>query len=376
MRNSGNQNQRPRFVWARRLPQRSLPVLLMCISTPALLSPSSAIDWAKEKKTNEEEARKLFPTVEDARKFARGQQGTYVGSTWPQKRWYDYLPPCPDREADIDPDEWQQETHGLLAYYHSDAASYRAKRHFRAANQEGLGSHWHGQQACYRGGVLITDPNDPGAGSPDFVGPGGLVSLTTLGTILRTRDSHFGRDIAPWEVLGFKEYNRYWRTQGGTAAAFNVLVGRSVSDFVDGSHPKRGGDELEKRGWRDTLLNVNIGDVILFHSEGVVVWGQLDENEKCDADGDPATEGRRLLREILAPRPFSKERIGALMGAVVSDDALPAPNKMPGFKIGNQLSYTVRENGRLWIGINDSMPSNNSGYFNVEIRRVPSAKAN
>ena len=369
-----------------------------------------------------EEARNMYPSASAALKHAQNLDAAH-GKDWPKCHWYDYLPPCPNLQADIDPNDWVQEPSDVSKVFHPGAVSYRSKRYFRSpivTAKNGLGAEWHGQQGCYKTGALITNVRDSGVGSPDFSGPsretwikdvldwvrrnsGWDLEDTQLARKILLGNPHFRNDVATFLALSkeehttLKNYVKYWKPQSGTTIAFHVLVGRSGGDviatvpavtphtaptvvyadspFVDGIHPRRGGHELENKGWRDTLLEVNAGDTIVFAAEGEVVWGEWhteDDPEWCGPDGDPNTKNL-LKREWFSwgRRPFPKELVGTLIGAIVSNDNLPAPDKMPGFKIGKRLSYTAPKSGRLWLGINDAVTSNNSGHFDVEIHRIP-----
>ena len=376
----------------------SVVTISFCSVLPCVAQPSDNVEpeWLKDFK---QEAHHLYPTTKSVLDIA-ASHGAYADSVWPYNHWYDYLPPCPDLEADINSQEWIKEDLGNSKWFHPNATSYRSLRYFCSPAvvlenekwQDGLLNAWHGQQACYRNGRLITNTQDLGAGSPDFYGSKQFAALLQKvvnkvipGTIdpatgeFYKNDKHFINDVAPFLALENKSsYMKFWPAQGGTAAHFHVLVGQTGalgSPFVDGFHAQVVGATLETSGWRDTMLNVNAGDKITFDARGEIEWGML--GEQCDADGDPKTEGKVLMRERFgAPRPFPEERIGLLVGAILPK-RLPSTvlTQLPSlkFKIGKKTSYTVPkgESGRLWLGINDSQTLNNQGYFDVEIQRVP-----
>ena len=110
------------------------------------------------------------------------------------------LPNCPCREADViaDTTTLGRDRNPLLSWFHPGAAtSYRSNATFSTVSGSA-----HGQQCTYdASGNLITE--GPGAGTPDSWSP------NTNGA------AHTWYDVASWQLLGWRIYNRYWQPNNG-----------------------------------------------------------------------------------------------------------------------------------------------------------------
>src|ERR1041384_3153242 len=124
--------------------------------------------------------------------------GRNLATTYPG--WLSVLPNCPCTEAACvaSPGAWGRDANRALAWFHPGAASsYRSN----AAYSSVPGSA-HGQQCTYdSGGRLLTE--GPGAGTPDS-----WSAVTNTGR-------HIWYDVASWQLLGWRIYNRFWTPNNG-----------------------------------------------------------------------------------------------------------------------------------------------------------------
>jgi len=134
--------------------------------------------------------------------------------------WLAALPNCPCHEADVtaDPATWGRDKNPLLSWFHPGAASsYRSNATFTTVPGSA-----HGQQCTYdSSGNLITD--GPGGGTPDSWSP------NTNGA------AHTWYDVASWQLLGWRIYNRYWQPNNGNSCASNQgdnTAMRRFSEFL------------------------------------------------------------------------------------------------------------------------------------------------
>lgn len=134
--------------------------------------------------------------------------------------WLSVLPNCPCTEAAVlgAPGTWARDRNRALAWFHPGAASsYRSIATFSTVPGSS-----HGQQCTYdSAGHLLTD--GPGAGTPDSWSPN-----TNVG-------SHTWYDVATWQLLGWRIYNRYWTPNNGNGCAANRgdnTAMRRFSEFI------------------------------------------------------------------------------------------------------------------------------------------------
>ena len=108
----------------------------------------------------------------------------------------------------------------------------------------------------------------------------------------------------------------------------------------------------------DTGIDVRSGDQITFTASGTVVAGQRA--------GTVGPEGKAPsgFGGIIGTRPVPNAGVGALIGYIRTSDGQTSQ----AFFIGNQLTYTVPADGRLYLAINDDNYNDNSGSFTVRIR--------
>jgi hypothetical protein len=103
--------------------------------------------------------------------------------------------------------------------------------------------------------------------------------------------------------------------------------------------------------WIDTGVTVRAGQQIGFHTTGQVT---------LNADGSKVAESAGSATDkTAAGAPLPNAALGALIGRV-------GTNGQP-FGIGNQTSVPMPATGRLYLMVNDSVLSDNSGAFEVQI---------
>lgn len=134
--------------------------------------------------------------------------------------WLGVLPNCPCRESAViaDTATWGRDQNPILSWFHPGAASsYRSNSTFSTVPGSS-----HGQQCTYdSSGNLITE--GPGAGTPDSWSP------NTNGA------AHTWYDVASWQLLGWRIYNRYWQPNNGNSCSSNRgerTIGRRISEFL------------------------------------------------------------------------------------------------------------------------------------------------
>ena len=103
------------------------------------------------------------------------------------------------------------------------------------------------------------------------------------------------------------------------------------------------------RPWTPTGITVQKGDVIRFSSSGEIQFGPGAENRS----GVNGKEGNYAPRATM-PRVL----VGGLIGRI--------GNAQP-FGIGSQATITAPDSGQLFLGINDSDFSDNSGDYSVSV---------
>ena len=104
------------------------------------------------------------------------------------------------------------------------------------------------------------------------------------------------------------------------------------------------------QAWTDTGLNVRRGDRLAFSVTGRV---RINPRQTATAAGVGSTGNRAL--------PLRDAPAGALI-AKVGDNRAFAIGLSPG-------PFAVEDTGRLWLGINDAIVSDNAGEFVVYVRR-------
>jgi hypothetical protein len=108
-----------------------------------------------------------------------------------------------------------------------------------------------------------------------------------------------------------------------------------------------------REAWTDTGIDVATGDVVSFLADGTIRWGA------GQSDG-PAGEVNSPMNDR---RPVPARPVGALIGRI-------GTSASDVFFIGDDRGgFRVRTSGRLYLGVNDHYYADNSGSFEVRVRR-------
>jgi hypothetical protein len=100
--------------------------------------------------------------------------------------------------------------------------------------------------------------------------------------------------------------------------------------------------------WTDTGIEVRAGQTVYFEAQGKVRWGK---------DRTDGPEGERNSPPN-ANRPMSNRNAAALIGKIGNDM----------FFIGGETGpMRMRSSGRLYLGVNDDVLTDNSGNFRVVV---------
>jgi hypothetical protein len=128
----------------------------------------------------------------------------------------------------------------------------------------------------------------------------------------------------------------------------------SGSDFVSGGRPsgmrERQSIVSADVAWNDSGIDVRAGQTIYFEAQGQVRWGRDRRDGPAGERNSPANPNR----------PMGNRNAAALIGKVGSGNDL--------FFIGDETGpVRVRSSGRLYLGINDDVLTDNSGNFRVVV---------
>jgi len=103
------------------------------------------------------------------------------------------------------------------------------------------------------------------------------------------------------------------------------------------------------QAWTDTGIEVRAGQEIYFQTSGQVTWSpnkRVDANGTRDSKSNPA-------------RPLPSRNGGALIGRIGDRDT---------FLIGLDVGpFRIRQNGRLYLGVNDDNLEDNAGFYYVVV---------
>ncbi len=102
--------------------------------------------------------------------------------------------------------------------------------------------------------------------------------------------------------------------------------------------------------WNDTGIDVRAGQTIFFEAQGQVRWGRDRRDGPAGERNSPANPGR----------PMGNRNAAALIGKIGTGNDL--------FFIGDETGpVRVRSAGRLYLGVNDDVLTDNSGNFRVVV---------
>lgn len=100
--------------------------------------------------------------------------------------------------------------------------------------------------------------------------------------------------------------------------------------------------------WNDSGIDVRAGQTIFFEAQGRVRWGKDRQDGPAGERNSPSNPNR----------PMGNRNAAALIGKIGSDM----------FFIGDDTGpIRVRNSGRLYLGVNDDVLTDNSGNFRVVV---------
>ncbi len=103
--------------------------------------------------------------------------------------------------------------------------------------------------------------------------------------------------------------------------------------------------------WNDTGIDVRQGQTVYFEAQGQVRWGRDRRDGPAGERNSPPNPGR----------PMGNRNAAALIGKIGTDSG-------DLFFIGDDTgAVRVRGSGRLYLGINDDVLTDNSGNFRVVV---------
>ena len=100
--------------------------------------------------------------------------------------------------------------------------------------------------------------------------------------------------------------------------------------------------------WTDTGIDVRAGQTVFFEAQGRVRWGRDRQDGPAGERDSPSNPNR----------PMGNRNAAALIGKIGNDM----------FFIGDDTSpIRIRSGGRLYLGVNDDVLTDNSGNFRVVV---------
>ena len=100
--------------------------------------------------------------------------------------------------------------------------------------------------------------------------------------------------------------------------------------------------------WNDTGIDVRAGQTIFFEAQGRIRWGRDRQDGPAGERNSPSNPNR----------PLGNRNAAALIGKIGNDL----------FFIGDETGpIRVRNSGRLYLGVNDDVLTDNSGNFRVVV---------
>jgi hypothetical protein len=126
------------------------------------------------------------------------------------------------------------------------------------------------------------------------------------------------------------------------------------TDFVSGGRPsgmrERQTIVSADVPWNDSGIDVRAGQTIYFEAQGQVRWGRDRRDGPAGERNSPSNPNR----------PMGNRNAAALIGKIGSGNDL--------FFIGDDAGpIRARSSGRLYLGINDDVLTDNSGNFRVVV---------
>ena len=134
----------------------------------------------------------------------------------------------------------------------------------------------------------------------------------------------------------------------GSTSSTNSINSSNTAGGRPGGMRERQTSVLSIQQWTDTGIEVRAGQTVYFEAQGKVRWGK---------DRTDGPEGEHNSPPN-ANRPMSNRNAAALIGKIGNDM----------FFIGGDTGpMRMRSSGRLYLGINDDVLTDNSGNFRVVV---------
>lgn len=279
--------------------------------------------------------------LSEYKKFTREEALRLAGEVQTsQPDWKKYLPCCPENIDLVNNRDWVIANTclgvDLRECFHLNALNCVRSKNFSGKDE-------HGQQCCYdlRGDLIR---RGSAAGTPDYFSP----NCPFAGP-------HEKYDVWTWTKLSLNEYHAVWTPNQGCNSAFRVKVRGTID-------------------WTNAHLWVRKGDVIRFSdAKGTVVWGENGSSS--------GPSGLEVIKESLFSFATDLPRIIAPPGSLIAMIYLGGIPEQETYRLAEELQtkpflvgrgadYEMLKDGLLFLGVNDVNPANNSGSFDVELRRM------
>ena len=147
---------------------------------------------------------------------------------------------------------------------------------------------------------------------------------------------------------------RALRFDRGEVARIEFDEVRRTDDFTSGARPSG----MRERQvivsadvpWNDAGIDVRAGQTLYFEAQGQVRWGRDRRDGPAGERDSPSNPNR----------PMGNRNAAALIGRIGNSNDL--------FFIGDQPGpMRIRSSGRLYLGVNDDVLTDNSGNFRVVV---------
>ena len=168
-----------------------------------------------------------------------------------------------------------------------------------------------------------------------------------------------GGDTVRWQnqageqqQYAIRDVSRIYLNPQSARTIWNANGAGQRSVATSGTLLEGGATRVEaNQPWTDTGISVKKGDRVAFRATGQIQWVQSGEN--AGPDGNDSVRRQDY--------PVTAMPVGGLIGKVGSSGPFPIGS--------NTQSIVMPAAGRLMLGVNDNVWTDNSGYFSVVITR-------
>jgi len=149
-----------------------------------------------------------------------------------------------------------------------------------------------------------------------------------------------------------KSYFEFDKSKAGSRSYTLLRISNDIEHFSVPGTPSESKAVVvpAREKWTDTGVQVRKGDTISFTATGRVQWAS---GKFAAPDGS-----KKKLKPVLGQYPVSSMGAGGLIAKIGSG---------PAFAVGNAAKVVANESGRLFLGINDNVFSDNAGEFKVTL---------